>query len=60
MSTTGGAIDQKLFLWFRMDILMSTTENSYASEAVATNNILFFTFSTNQKTYLIFKHNQEL
>ena len=46
MPTTDGAIDQKLR--FRMDIFLSTTENSYANETSANNKILFITFSTNQ------------
>ena len=50
MSTTDGTIDQKLFydFRFRMDILLSTTENSYAKEKSDNNKILFITFSINQ------------
>ena len=50
MSTTDGAIDQKLFSRFRMDISLFTTENSSANETSAINKILFITFSTNQTT----------
>ena len=34
MSTTNFAIDKKVILWFRIDILLptSTTENSYGNE----------------------------
>ena len=49
MSTTDGAIDQK-FLWFRMDILLSTTENRYANETSAHKKNLFIVLSTNQTT----------
>ena len=40
MSTTDGAIDH-VILWFGMDILLSTTENSYANKTSAINKILF-------------------
>ena len=33
-----------------MDILLSTTENSYANETPAISKILFITFSTDQTT----------
>ena len=33
-----------------MDVSLSTTENNYANEASAINQILFITFSTNQAT----------
>ena len=33
-----------------MDILLSTTENSYANETPAISKILFINFSTNQTT----------
>ena len=48
MSTTDDADDQKTILWFRMDILLSTTENIYANETSAINKILRIIFSTSQ------------
>ena len=49
MSTTDGAIDQKLFSDLEW-ISLFTTENSSANETSAINKILFITFSTNQTT----------
>ena len=50
MSTTDGAIDQKLFydLGGIFYCLLLSTENNCANETSAVNKILFVTFSANQ------------